>query len=125
MALGSGSSLATTCSTNRKGFLASAQLLRAGCATLLHQVSSSKALWPTRGCPSQGVSVANGAFFFSYSGSGEVIHRLARSQRTPSLLRVARTLSLETCSSVRPSSKLTSAAKSNVHRLLALPNFRG
>jgi len=44
MALGSGSSLATDCSTNRKGFPASAQLLRAGCATLLHQVSSSKAV---------------------------------------------------------------------------------
>src|SRR5215210_377416 len=42
MALGSGSSLATDCSTRRRGAPASFQLLRAGRASRLHQVSSKK-----------------------------------------------------------------------------------
>src|SRR5919107_1247313 len=64
-------------------------------------------------------------FLRAYSGSGLSIHRLARSQRTPSLARVARTVSPVTRSSVSPRSKLTSAAYSNVHRLLSLPNSLG
>src|SRR5215203_3462245 len=64
-------------------------------------------------------------FFLSYSGSGLVIQRLARSQRTPSLESVARTVSPVTRFSVSPSSKLTSAASSKVHRLVGLPKLRG
>src|SRR5215207_4726593 len=64
-------------------------------------------------------------FFLSYRGSGLLIHRLARSQRTPNLAKVARMVSPETRSLVRPSSKLTSAASSSVHKLVSLPNFRG
>src|SRR5215203_282817 len=64
-------------------------------------------------------------FFLAYSGSGLVIHLLARSQRTPIRLRVALMVSPLTRRSVKPSSKLTSAAISKVHRLLCLPNFRG
>src|SRR5215208_2695273 len=65
------------------------------------------------------------SFFLWYSGSGEVIQRLALSQRTPSRSKVARTVSPLTRSFVKPSSKLTSAAISNVHKLVSLPNFRG
>src|SRR5215210_4672559 len=64
-------------------------------------------------------------FFLAYSGSGEVIHLLARSQRTPIRASVARTLSPVMCSSLKPSSKLTSAANPSVHRLLSLPKFLG
>src|SRR3954466_13723386 len=64
-------------------------------------------------------------FFLSYSGSGLVIQRLARSQRTPMLFRVTRTVSALTRSSVIPSSKLASAAKASVHRLVSLPNSLG
>src|SRR5215212_2222581 len=64
-------------------------------------------------------------FFLWYSGAGEVIHLLARSQRTPKRANVARTVSPVICSFVRPSSKLTSAARSSVHRLVSLPNFLG
>src|SRR5918998_3675451 len=42
MAFGSGSSLATDCSMRRRGSPASLQLLRAGRASLLNQVSSKK-----------------------------------------------------------------------------------
>src|SRR5215210_851247 len=58
-------------------------------------------------------------FFLAYSGSGEVIHFLARSQRTPIRASVARTVSPVMRSSVKPSSKLTSAARSSVHRLVS------
>jgi hypothetical protein len=55
-----------------------------------------------------------------------VIQRLARSQRTPKRAKVARTVSPVICSFVRPSSKLTSTARSSVHTLLVLlPNFLG
>src|SRR5215207_3679733 len=64
-------------------------------------------------------------FFLAYSGSGEVIQRLARSQRTPNRARVARTVSPVIRSLVSPSSQLTSAAISKVQRLLCLPNLRG
>src|SRR5918994_1340047 len=71
-------------------------------------------------------SVASEAsFFLAYSGSGLVIHRLARSQRTPRRSRVARMVSPLTRCVVKPSSKLTKAARSNVHRLVSLPNPRG
>lgn len=64
-------------------------------------------------------------FLRAYSGSELSIHRLARSQRTPILAKVARTVSPVTRSLVSPHSKLTSAAYSNVHRLLTLPNSLG
>src|SRR5215212_9624672 len=64
-------------------------------------------------------------FFFSYSGSGELIHLLVLSQRTPNLLSVERIVSPETRSLVMPSSKLTSAACSSVQRVLGLPNSLG
>ena len=54
-----------------------------------------------------------------------MIHLLARSQRTPIRASVARTVSPVMRSSVKPSSKLTWAARSIVHRLVCLPNFLG
>src|SRR5918995_692051 len=65
------------------------------------------------------------AFFRAYSGSGLVIHSLARFQRTPSRPRVARIVSPLTRVGVSPSAKLTSAASSRVQRLVGLPNVRG
>src|SRR5215207_4889839 len=65
------------------------------------------------------------SFFLSYRGSGEVIQCLALCQRTPIRAKVARTLSPLTCSLVKPSSKLTSAAIPIVHKLLSLPNSLG
>src|SRR5215204_1573047 len=64
-------------------------------------------------------------FFLAYSESAEVIQRLARSQRTPIRASVARTVSPVMRSWVKPSSKLTSAARSIVHRLVSLPNLLG
>src|SRR5215210_830588 len=65
-------------------------------------------------------------FFLSYKGSGEVIHRLARIHLTERRRdKVARTVSPETRSVVRPSSKATSAAISKVHRLELRPNSLG
>src|SRR5947209_8338305 len=65
-------------------------------------------------------------FFLWYRGSGEVIHRLARCQRTPRRrAKVARIVSPETRFSIKPCSKLTSAAISKVQRLLSLPNSLG
>src|SRR3712207_674806 len=79
-------------------------------------------LWMSETEPDQPVACP---FFLSYSGSGLSIHRFARCQRIPSLAKVARTVSALTRPSVRPSSKLTSAAKSKVHRLVGFPNCRG
>src|SRR5829696_5288956 len=82
-------------------------------------------------CPGVGMIVCHPhqpvapPFFLWYSGSGLVIQRLARSQRTPNRARVARTVSPVIRSLVSPSSKLTSAAISKVQRLLCLPNLRG
>src|ERR687897_1248195 len=64
-------------------------------------------------------------FFLSYSGSGEVIQRLARCQRTPIRANVARMVSPLTRLWVRSSSKLAWAAICKVHRVLSLPNFLG
>src|SRR5215208_485219 len=64
-------------------------------------------------------------FFLAYSGSGLSIHRLARSQRTPSRLSVARMVSPETRLCVSPCSKLMCAASASVQRLLSLPNSLG
>src|ERR687889_215170 len=64
-------------------------------------------------------------FFLSYKVSGEVIQCLALCQRTPIRAKVARTVSPLMRSFVSPSSKLTKAASSIVHRLLCLPNSLG
>src|SRR5215210_5725847 len=65
-------------------------------------------------------------FFLSYRGSGEVIHRLARRQRIPRRrASVARMVSPQTRFSIKPCSKLTSAAIASVQRLLSLPNSLG
>src|SRR5215204_2908837 len=74
------------------------------------------------GEPDQPISIP---FFRAYWGSGLSIQRLARFQRTPSLASVARMVSPLTCLSVRPSSKLTSAAIESVQKVLCLPNFLG
>lgn len=63
--------------------------------------------------------------FIAYSGSGEMIQRLALCQRTRSLARVAQVVSALTRSSLRPSSRLTSAAISSTQRLIFLPKFLG
>src|ERR687886_214167 len=65
-----------------------------------------------------------GALFRAYAGSGLVIQSLARCQRTPRRTSVARMVSPVTRLAVRPRSKLTSAARSRVHRLVALPKVR-
>jgi hypothetical protein len=80
MALGSGSSLATDCSTRRTGLPVSLQLLRAGRASRPHQVSSSRPLAQS-GRPS--ARWIKRSRLLWYRGSELVIHRLARSQRTP------------------------------------------
>src|SRR5918994_588527 len=65
-------------------------------------------------------------FFLSYKGSGEVIHRFARIHLTERRReRVARMVSPETRSSVKPSSKATSAAIPKVQRLDSRPNSLG
>jgi hypothetical protein len=66
-------------------------------------------------------------FFVAYSGSGEVIQRLARSQRTPKRAKKSSPdgLARDPLFLVRPSSKLTKAAISKVRRLLCSPNLRG
>src|SRR5215213_4483394 len=66
-------------------------------------------------------------FFLSYRGSGDVIHRLARCHLTPRRrASVARIVSPQTRLSIKPRSKLTSAAISRVQRLLpSLPNSLG
>src|SRR5450759_1047375 len=69
-------------------------------------------------------SVAS-TFFRAYSGSGLVIHCLARRQRMPSRASVARIVSPVTRAAVMPWSKLISAASGKVHRLVGLPKFRG
>src|SRR5215203_4129948 len=127
MALVSGSSLGIDCSTKRRGLPASLKLLRAGRQKRLHQVSSQKPTVQVSGLFAATLSSAGRVFFFPLvlRSTGEVIQRLALSQRTPSRSKVARTVSPLTRSFVKPSSKLTSAAISNVHRLLCLPNFRG
>src|SRR5215204_3174818 len=128
MAFRSGSSLATDFWTRGIGFPSSAQLLRVGSASRLHQHSSSK---PTAHSGSASAialsrSLAKLAFFLSYSGSGEVIQRFALGHLTPRRHpRVARTVSPETRSLVSPSSKATFAAISRVQRLLSWPNSLG
>src|SRR5215203_1248443 len=64
-------------------------------------------------------------FFLSYSASVLSIHRLVRSQRTPSRLSVALMVSPETRLFVSPCSKLMCAASSSVQKLLSLPNSLG
>ena len=113
--------MATDCSMRRSGSPTSLQLWRAGLARRLNQLSSKKPTTHSERPSARPInrSLAKLAFFLAYSGSGEVIHLLARSQRTPIRASVARTLSAVMGSSVKPSSKLTSAANSSVHTLVS------
>src|SRR5215212_8421081 len=115
-----------------QGSPASLQLLRAGLARRLNKLSSKKSKKPAT--PSGRASARRinrwrrrwRRLFLAYSGSGEAIHLLARSQRTPIRASLVRTVSPVMRSSVKPSSKLTSAARSSVHhRLVSLPNLLG
>src|SRR5215203_2309823 len=122
MAFGSGSSLATDRWMRRGGLPSSAQALSVGRATWLHQHSSKKPTAHSGSAPA--TSISRSRRFFSFvQGVGEVIHRFARIQRTPSRREsVARTVSPETRSSVSPSSKAASEAIARVHRLVWYPN---
>src|SRR3712207_9207890 len=64
MALGSGSSLATDCWRRRRGFPSSAQLLKVGKATRLHQHSSSKPTAHSGSASATSISRARRLFFF-------------------------------------------------------------
>src|SRR5215218_8711673 len=64
MAFGSGSSLATDCSTKRRGSPASLQLLRAGRASCLHQVSSRKPTTQPRRPSARRINRSRRLFFF-------------------------------------------------------------
>src|SRR4029453_9548134 len=75
--------------------------------------------------PSQGNQPVSLSFFFAYAGSGLVIQCLARFQRTPNRCKAVRTASRLTRKGVMPCSKLTSAASSKLHRLVAFPKWRG
>jgi hypothetical protein len=112
--------------TRRGGDPSSAQAFKVGSATRLHQHSSQKRRWPTRDRPRRLPSVDRAAFFLSYRGSGEVIHRFARIHLTERRRDSdARMVSPETRSSVSPSSKATSAAICKVQRLDSRPNSLG
>src|SRR3954469_679991 len=75
-----------------------------------------------RGQPDQAVART---FFRAYSGSGLVIHCLARFQRTPRRPIACRIVSPLTRSGMIPSAKLTSATNSRVQTPLGLPKVRG
>src|SRR5579883_2336411 len=64
-------------------------------------------------------------FFRAYSGSGLLIQRLARNQRTPCWAKTARMVSPVTRRGVMPWRAASVAANSNVHRLVLCPNTRG
>ena len=98
--------------------------LKVGKASRLHQHSSSK---PTAHSESAATtSISRSRRLFLYKGSGELIQRLARCQRTPRRrAKVARMVSPETRLSTSPSSKATCAAISKVQRLESLPNSLG
>jgi hypothetical protein len=121
--LGWGSSLASDCSMRRRGSPASLQLLRAALASRLNQVSSKK---PTThsGRPSDRRINRSRRLFsciLRIWGSDPPLGPLpAHSQWHH---KVARTLWPVICSLVRPSSKLTKAARSSVHRLVSLAKF--
>jgi hypothetical protein len=74
------------------------------------------------GQPDQPISIP---FFLSYSGSGLSIQCLARCQPLPRRAKVARMVSALTLFSVIPSSKLTCAAITKVHKVLSLANSLG
>ena len=81
----------------------------------------------SRGGPSaQADQAVAPPFFRAYAGSGLVIQRLARSQRTPSRASVARIVSPVTAWSWSgPAVNASSAARSSVHRLVWCPKSRG
>src|SRR5215216_8188843 len=128
MAFGSGSSFATDRWMRRGGLPSSAQASSVGRATWLHQHSSKKPTAHSGSAPATSISraLASLAFFSFVQGIGEVIHRFARIQRTPSRREsVDRTVTPERRSSVSPSSKAASEAIARVHGLLWYPNSLG
>src|SRR5215212_5055737 len=80
---------------------------------------------PGRMARSQADQAVARTFLRAYSGSGLVIHPLARFQRTPRRRMARRIVSSLTRSAVMPSAKLTSATKSSVQTLVGLPNVLG
>src|SRR5829696_7674823 len=128
MAFGSGSSFATDRWMRRGGLPSSAQAFSVGSAKRLHQHSSQKPTAHSGSAPATSISrsLAKLAFFLSYKGSAEVIHRFARIHLTRRRRnKVARMVSPETRSVVSPSSKATSATISKVQRLDSRPNSLG
>ena len=88
--------------------------VQGGQASRLPQTPSSKPKSQS-GCPwASRISRSCPAFFRTSSGSGLVIHALARHQRTPMRAKMARTVSPLTRQAVKPRSRATSAARSSV-----------
>lgn len=73
---------------------------------------------PVRLTSGEGDQAVALSFFRAYSGSGLVIQCLARTQRTPSRAKVARTVSPVTRLAVSPWRWASAAARSSVHRLV-------
>src|SRR4051794_17787643 len=94
--------------------------LQAGEPALVLETQSP--LGAALGQPDRPISIP---FFLSYSGSGLSIQCLARCQPLPRRAKVARMVSALTLFCVIPSSKLTCAAISKVHKVLSLANSLG
>jgi len=84
-----------------------------------------QAAHPVRAPLRQGNQAVTLSFFRAYLGSGLVIECLARSQLMPRRRSVCRIVSPLTWVDTLPAATLTSAASSNVHPLVGLPNARG
>jgi len=80
---------------------------------------------PLRVAGCQADQAGPGFFLRAYAGSGLVIQCLARCQLTSKRRKAVRIASRLTRWGVRPWAKLTSAANSNVHRLVGWPKVRG
>ncbi len=104
-------SLATACSTNRRGRPVAVQARTAGWAIRLHQTSSAKPRAQVRVGLRQADQAVAGAFFRAYAGSGLVIQRWPASS-DPQPRQVARIVSPLTRVAVSPSSCAVAAARS-------------
>src|SRR5215204_1455237 len=125
MAFGSESSFSRDCSTRRRGSPAALKAVQVCLGHPAPPALVQEAHNPIDLILRQPHQSVASSFFLAYKGSGEVIHRLALCQRTPIRAKVARMVSPLIRSFVSPSSKLTSAAISIVHKLLCLPNSLG
>ncbi len=106
----------------RIGRPASRKACRIGFLKRLHQVSYLKSEAHSRREMAALITRLRAPFFTAYWGFGLLIHRLASSQRTPSLAKMARTVSPVTRLSVSTRSELSSVTISDVHRLISVPN---